>query len=55
MAVLKFEGMPNRNFTIEAGTQIPCVLQTALDSTLSGLVGCVVPYRPVRDGLCRRK
>ena len=36
--------MPNRNFTIEAGTQIPCVLQTALDSTLSGLVSCIVPY-----------
>lgn len=32
----------NRNFTVEAGAQIPCVLQTALDSTLSGLVTCVV-------------
>ncbi|WOE76748.1 TrbI/VirB10 family protein [Alterisphingorhabdus coralli] len=33
---------PNRNFTIEAGSQIPCVLQNAMDSTLSGLVTCVV-------------
>lgn len=32
----------NRNFSIEAGAQIPCILQTALDSTLSGLVTCVV-------------
>lgn len=32
----------NRNFTVEAGAQIPCILQTALDSTLSGLVTCVV-------------
>lgn len=36
--------LPNRGFTIEAGTQIPCTLQTALDSTLSGLVSCVIPY-----------
>lgn len=32
----------NRNFTVEAGAQIPCILQTALDSTLSGLVTCTV-------------
>lgn len=36
--------LPNRGFTIEAGTQIPCTLQTALDSTLSGLVSCLLPY-----------
>ena len=36
--------LPRRHFTIEAGTQIPCTLQTAIDSTLSGLVSCVIPY-----------
>lgn len=35
--------MPNRGFTIEAGTHLPCTLQTALDSTLSGLVTCLLP------------
>lgn len=32
----------NRNFTVEAGAQMPCILQTALDSTLSGLVTCTM-------------
>jgi type IV secretion system protein VirB10 len=35
--------MPNRNFLITAGMQVPCVLQTAMDSTQPGLTSCVVP------------
>ncbi|SCW93518.1 conjugation TrbI-like protein [Sphingobium faniae] len=35
--------LPNRNFLITAGMQIPCVLQTAMDSTQPGLTSCVVP------------
>lgn len=35
--------MSNRNFLITAGTQIPCVLQTALDSSQPGLASCMIP------------
>lgn len=35
--------MPNRNFLITAGTQIPCVLQSALDSSQPGLASCMIP------------
>lgn len=35
--------LPNRNFLITAGMQIPCVLQTAMDSTQPGLTSCVIP------------
>src|SRR3546814_12433727 len=33
----------NRNFLVTAGAQIPCVLQTAMDSTQPGLTRCVIP------------
>lgn len=33
----------NRNFLITAGMQIPCVLQTAMDSTQPGLTSCLIP------------
>lgn len=33
----------DRNFLILAGTVIPCVLQTALDSTVPGYASCLVP------------
>src|SRR3546814_2939269 len=33
----------NRNFLVTAGAQIPCVLQTAMDSTQPGLTSCVIP------------
>ncbi len=35
--------LSNRNFLITAGMQIPCVLQTAMDSTQPGLASCLVP------------
>lgn len=36
------------NFTVAAGTIIPCTLQTAINSTLPGLVKCILP-QPVRS------
>lgn len=33
----------NRNFLITAGMQIPCVLQTAMDSSQPGLTSCIIP------------
>lgn len=36
------------NFTIAAGTLIPCTLQTAIDSGLPGFVKCVLP-QPIRS------
>jgi type IV secretion system protein VirB10 len=35
--------LQNPNMVITEGTMIPCVLQTAIDSQLPGLVTCVVP------------
>jgi len=36
----------DRNYLIAAGTHIPCVLQTAMDSSVPGYVSCIVP-RPI--------
>ncbi|HYD70742.1 type IV secretion system protein VirB10 [Azospirillum sp.] len=33
----------NRPYLLTTGTLIPCILQTAMDSTLPGLVTCVLP------------
>jgi type IV secretion system protein VirB10 len=33
----------NQPYLLTMGTVIPCVLQTAMDSTLPGLVTCVIP------------
>jgi type IV secretion system protein VirB10 len=35
--------LPNRSFLILAGTSIPCVLQTAMDTSTPGYVSCVLP------------
>ena len=33
----------NQPYLLTAGTMVPCILQTAMDSTLPGFVTCVVP------------
>jgi len=35
--------LPDRNFLIVAGANIPCVLQTAMDTSTPGYVSCVIP------------
>lgn len=35
--------LSNRRFLITAGSSLPCVLQTAMDSATPGFVGCVIP------------
>lgn len=35
--------LPNRNFLITAGTIIPCILETAMNSAQPGYVSCIVP------------
>ena len=43
IGVVRANRLPNRNFLIAAGTQIRCVLQTAMDSTLPGFTSCIIP------------
>lgn len=33
----------NRNYLITAGTHIPCVLQSAMDSSVPGFTSCIIP------------
>ncbi len=46
---VRARNLGTRNFLVTAGGQIPCVLQTALDSTLPGLTSCVVPVNVWSD------
>ncbi len=41
--------LPDRNFLITAGSFIPCVLQTAMDSSQPGYVSCNVPRNIYSD------
>lgn len=35
--------LPNQPYLLTTGTVIPCILQTAMDSTLPGFVTCIIP------------
>lgn len=35
--------LPDRDFLITAGTSIPCILQTAMDTSTAGYVSCLIP------------
>jgi type IV secretion system protein VirB10 len=41
--------LPDRNFLITAGSYIPCVLQSAMDSSQPGYVSCIVPRNVYSD------
>ena len=41
--------LPDRNFLITAGSFIPCVLQSAMDSSQPGSVSCIVPRNIYSD------
>ncbi|OYY70548.1 type IV secretion system protein VirB10 [Sphingomonas sp. 28-63-12] len=41
--------LPDRNFLITAGSFIPCVLQTAMDSSQPGYVNCILPRNVYSD------
>jgi type IV secretion system protein VirB10 len=41
--------LSDRNFLVTAGTFIPCVLQTAMDSSQPGFVTCIIPRNIYSD------
>jgi type IV secretion system protein VirB10 len=41
--------LPDRDFLMTAGTFIPCVLQTAMDSSQPGFVTCIIPRSVYSD------
>ena len=43
VALARATRLPDRRYLIIAGTAIPCVLQTAMDSATPGLVTCQIP------------
>jgi type IV secretion system protein VirB10 len=49
LGVARATTFTNRNFLIAAGSQIPCVLQTAMDSTLPGFTSCLLPRSVFSD------
>ena len=49
IGIVRASSVTNRNFLIMAGSQIPCVLQTAMDSTLPGFTSCLIPRSVFSD------
>jgi type IV secretion system protein VirB10 len=49
LGVVRASTLTNRNFLITAGSQIPCVLQTAMDSSLPGFTSCLLPRSVFSD------
>lgn len=49
IAIAAAERTIDRNLLLGAGASIPCILQTALDSTTPGLVACVLPQDVYSD------
>lgn len=45
----KASALPDRNFLVTAGSFIPCVLQTAMDSSQPGYVSCILPRNVYSD------
>jgi type IV secretion system protein VirB10 len=43
IALTRAGRLPDRNLLLTAGTSLPCVLQTAMDSATPGYVSCVLP------------
>ncbi|MDQ7813195.1 type IV secretion system protein VirB10 [Brevundimonas sp.] len=43
IARTRADRLPDRNLLLTAGTSVPCVLQTAMDSATPGYVSCVLP------------
>ena len=41
--------LPDRTFLIVAGANIPCLLQTAMDTTTPGYVSCLIPRDVLSD------
>jgi type IV secretion system protein VirB10 len=41
--------LPDRNFLITAGSYIPCVLQSAMDTSQPGFVTCIIPRAVYSD------
>ena len=45
----KARPLPDRNLLITAGSFIPCVLKSAMDSSQSGYVSCIIPRNVYSD------
>lgn len=43
IALTRAGRLPDRNLLLTAGTSVPCVLQTAMDSATPGYVSCILP------------